>query len=293
MKFILDILTRGHITNIVLKFPSYCIMNILSPLLIYPRSYSLSYYSLVHDNTYRDRQLCLQVKMHGVPENNINLYHSIDHEDNISTDTTQAVISHSLSSSQNSFNLLSTFPNTVMQTLEIPFQTNLSPVESTSFISSSNYNRRFTNLKIEVLLLKYTFFHRSTIEPYEQLIPYLNRSRNIQHNTIRRSTLMPIRQLSTSEQSVSIVQPQTSLTAESISLSDSNLVRQRTTMMDFPSLKKFTVREQNKENEINYKQILLTHLTPQNQTNSLTNLSIYYVSSLETIEMIAIVLLGK
>ena len=45
MKFILDALTQGCITNIVLKFPSYCLMSILSPVLICPRSFSLSYLS--------------------------------------------------------------------------------------------------------------------------------------------------------------------------------------------------------------------------------------------------------
>ena len=69
MKFILDVLTHGHITNFVLKFPSYCLMNILLPLLIYPRPCSLSYYSLLNENQSnlftltRQRKFCVQVEI--------------------------------------------------------------------------------------------------------------------------------------------------------------------------------------------------------------------------------------
>lgn len=69
MKFILDILIHGQITNLVLKFPSYCLMNILLPLLIYPRTYSLSYYSLLNENPSnlftltQQRKFCVQVEI--------------------------------------------------------------------------------------------------------------------------------------------------------------------------------------------------------------------------------------
>ena len=123
MKFILDILTRGHITNLILKFPSYCLINILSPLLISPRSYSLSYLSAINQrdtNIFtqnfilpsRKRKLCLQVQIHSKEENK-NLkrilstnQHFSEDEDNYSTDTTHVVISDSINSSQNSFDLL-------------------------------------------------------------------------------------------------------------------------------------------------------------------------------------------
>ncbi|CAF0816174.1 unnamed protein product [Rotaria sordida] len=129
----------------------------------------------------------------------------------------------------------------------------------------------------------------STIEPHERLLPYLNRSRNFQQYSIRQSIVTPIRHLSTSEQSVPTIEPLTNLITEPVSSSDSNLFRQRTTTIVHPS-SNLTIKK--KENEINKEKFLLLHLTPQYQTNSLTNLSIYYVSSFETIEMIAIALLG-
>jgi hypothetical protein len=135
MKFILDALTRGHVTNIVLKFPSYCLMNILSPLLIYPRTYSLSYLSTINENDSkrsrsdiniftqnfllprRRQKLCLQVQIHSIEENkNISRvlstshHHAIeeaDEEENSSTDTTHAVISDSINSSRDSLDPLS------------------------------------------------------------------------------------------------------------------------------------------------------------------------------------------
>ena len=119
MKFILDILTRGHITNIILKFPSYCLMNILLPLLIYPRSYALSYLSMRNENNSRElnlflpsrkRKLCLQVQIHtGEEEQNLNRvlstnYHlnKDDEDDSSSADTTHAIISDSTHSFQHS-----------------------------------------------------------------------------------------------------------------------------------------------------------------------------------------------
>ncbi|CAF2854659.1 unnamed protein product [Rotaria sp. Silwood2] len=312
MKFILDILTRGHITNIVLKFPSYCLMNILSPLLIYPRSYSLSYLSTINESDfkqsnvftqhfilpYRQRQLCLQVEIHSNEKNNTNLHqilsnnhHIIEQDDNNSTDTTHAVISESINSSHDSLDILSTSPNTtihihsstlrlrndfsqsVVQQYQSPnnqIQTDIPIIESSHLVSLSDHNR-------------------PTIEPHERLLPYLNRSRNFQQNSIRQSIVTPIRYLSTSEQSVPTIEPLTNLMTEPVSSSDSNLFRQRTTTIVHPP-SNFTMKR--KENEINQEKFLLLHLTPQYQTNSLTNLSIYYVSSFETIEMTAIALLG-
>jgi hypothetical protein len=101
--------------------------------------------------------------------------------------------------------------------------------------------------------------------------------------------MTPARHLSTSEQSVSTIQPPTNLLAEPLSSSDSNLFRRRTTIQP-PSFKNFLARK--KEDEKNEEKFLILHLTPENQTKSLTHLSIYYVSSFETIEMIAIALLG-
>ncbi|CAF3532680.1 unnamed protein product [Rotaria sp. Silwood1] len=314
MKFILDILTRGHITNIVLKFPSYCLINILSPLLIYPRSYSLSYLSTINENDfkqsnifrpnfilpYRQKQICLQVEIHSHEENNNhnNLHrilsnndHVIEQDDNDSIDTTHAVISESINGSQDSLDLLSTSPNTTIHihssTLRIrndfprsvfqPYQppdnqiqTDLPIIESSHLTSLSDHNR-------------------STTEPHERLLPYLNRSRNFQQNSIRQSIVVPSRHLSTSEQSVSAIELLTNHITEPVSSSDSNLFQQRATTIVHPS-SSFTTKKN--ENEINKQKFLLLHLTPQYQTNSLTNLSIYYVSSFETIEMIAIALLG-
>jgi hypothetical protein len=51
MRFILNMLTHGHISHLTLKFPSYSLMNILLPLLIYPRSYTLSYLSANNDES--------------------------------------------------------------------------------------------------------------------------------------------------------------------------------------------------------------------------------------------------
>jgi hypothetical protein len=124
-------------------------------------------------------------------------------------------------------------------------------------------------------------FFRSTIEPYERLLPYLNRSR-------RYSTLAPTRHLSISEQSV----PRTNLITESISSSDNNLFRRHTTATPILSAPTNQFSIKRIEEEIHEEKYLILHLTPQNQTDSLTNLSIYYVSSFETIEMIAIALLG-
>ena len=81
---------------------------------------------------------------------------------------------------------------------------------------------------------------------------------------------------------------------EQLSSSDSNLFRHHTFTNILPSSStKHNLTIVDKENEIGEEKIVLLHLTPQYQTNLLTNLSIYYVSSFETIEMIAIALLGK
>ena len=100
-------------------------MNILSPLLIYPRSYSLSYLSAINESNskqsniftqnfilpYRKRKLCLQVQIHSLEDNqNLDRVLSTDHrlneeEDSHSIDTTHAVISDSTHSSNDSFEL--------------------------------------------------------------------------------------------------------------------------------------------------------------------------------------------
>jgi hypothetical protein len=101
----------------ILKFPSYCLMNILLPLLMYPRGYSLSYFSTNNDNQsnlflpIRKRKLCLQVQIHSNEENfnrvlstNHRINEEEDDDDQNSTDTTRAIISdsnHSLDRLQN------------------------------------------------------------------------------------------------------------------------------------------------------------------------------------------------
>ena len=126
------------------------------------------------------------------------------------------------------------------------------------------------------------------MEPYERLLPYLNRSRTIQQYSTLASVLTPARHLSTSEQSV----PRTNLITEPISSSDNNLFRRHTTATPILSAptNQFSIKKI--EEEITEEKYLILHLTPQSQINSLTNLSIYYVSSFEIIEMIAIALLG-
>jgi len=89
---------------------------------------------------------------------------------------------------------------------------------------------------------------------------------------------------------VPTIQPTTNIITEPFSSSDSNLFRRHTTTTAIPE-NNYSARKQ--EDEICEEKFLILHLTPQNQTNSLTNLSIYYVSSIETIEMIAVALLGK
>ena len=149
MKFILDVLTRGHVNNVALKFPSYCLLNILLPLLIYPRSYSLSYlcsntentlvtssgsdlnmlrtnFSLPFDRRRRRRQLCLYVQIEAIKEKQIPSLprvlstvpypQFIDDDIDSPTDTTHAVISDSSHSMTNdSLDLLSSPPTTVLQ----------------------------------------------------------------------------------------------------------------------------------------------------------------------------------
>lgn len=110
----------------------------------------------------------------------------------------------------------------------------------------------------------------------------MNRSRGLHHHSTLVSVFTPIRHISTSEQSV----PTTDLT-EPISSSDSNLFRHHTARTTISPIPLTTI-----ENEISEEKYLILHITPENQINSLTNLSIYYISSIETIEMIAIALLG-
>jgi len=154
MKFILDILTRGHITNMILKFPSYCLMNILLPLLIYPREYSLSYISTNNDHQsnlflpIRKRKLCLQVEIHSNEEMNnldqvLSTNHRIDEDDESSNDTTQAVISDS----NHSFDRLSDLPihssrlemrNNISENLFLP------TIQSSHLFSSPDNHRLIT-----------------------------------------------------------------------------------------------------------------------------------------------------
>jgi len=181
MKFILDILKCGHIKNIIFKFPSYCLMNILLPLLIYPRSYSLSYLSLINENNFkqqsnrflekfflpiRKRKLCLQVQIHSIEEKkNLNRVLSTNHylneeeDDNSSNDTTHAVISDYINNSDHSFDVFSNPTDSHVHihssTLEmrndfshVPsenlFQTDLRTIESSHLISLSDNNRFIT-----------------------------------------------------------------------------------------------------------------------------------------------------
>ena len=134
MKFILDVLTRGHVTNIVLKFPSYCLMNILLPLFIYPRSYSLSYLStgkeadLKPSNIFtqnyilprRNKKACLEVQIHSIDVSNdlkriLSTHDSIfEDDDQHSIDTTRAIVSNSMNSFRDSIDLLPSPPNTAV-----------------------------------------------------------------------------------------------------------------------------------------------------------------------------------
>ena len=326
MKFILNILTHGHIKNLVLKFPSYCLMNILLPLLIYPRLYSLSYLSSIDENDFqqsnlfiqnfllpiRKRKLCLQVQIH-TTENQLNLNrvlstnqretNNIDDDDNdqSSNDTTHAIMSdsnHSLDFISNTTNINLPLHSSTLEISHdlshIPsenlIQTNLRTIESSHMISLPEDNRFIIRKKKRFFLfLNKEFIDcRSTIEPYERLLPYLNRSQTIRQHSI----LTPIRQLSTSEQSVPIIPQTTNLLTEPISSSDSNLIRRYrpTTTISSTPINNHLLKKL--ENDINEEKYLILHLTPDHQTNSLTNLSISYVSSFETIEMIAIALLG-
>ncbi len=194
MKFILDVLTRGHITNIVVKFPSYCLMNILLPLLIYPRSYSLSYLSTIKENDSkqsniftqnfilprRQRKLCLQVEIHSIEDKNNNLnrvlstnHHIIEEDDKNSIDTTHAVISNSINSLHDSFDLLSSPPNTNVHVHssifeirndlpELVFQRHIPIIESTHLGSLSDHNRFCsTGIPVRGERLKNMFLLRS------------------------------------------------------------------------------------------------------------------------------------
>ena len=136
MKFILDILTRGNITNMILKFPSYCLMNILLPLLIYPREYSLSYFSINNENQsnlflpIRKRKLCLQVQIHS------------DEDDRSSTDTTRAIVSDS----NHSLDRLQNLPihSSTLETRTHTSEMDLPAIQSSHLISSLDNHRLMT-----------------------------------------------------------------------------------------------------------------------------------------------------
>ena len=135
-------------------------------------------------------------------------------------------------------------------------------------------------------------FCRSTVAPYERLLPYLNRSRTVHQYSTLATVLTPIRHLSTSQQSV----PRTNLITDPVSSSDTNIFGRHTTVAATPissaPTNRFSLQQTDTHEITNEKKFLLFHLTPQNQINLLTTLSIYYVSSFETIEMIGIALLG-
>ena len=133
---------------------------------------------------------------------------------------------------------------------------------------------------------------RSTVPIHERLLPYLNRSRTLHQYSTLASVLTPVRHLSISQQSV----PRTNLINEPISSSDSNLFRRHTTVaataISSAPTNHFSLRQSDTHKVTNDEKFLLFHLTPQNQIDRLTTLSIYYISSFETIEMIGIALLG-
>jgi hypothetical protein len=160
MKFILDILIRGNITNMILKFPSYCLMNILLPLLIYPREYSLSYFSTNNENQsnlflpIRKRKLCFQVQIHSNEKiKNFNRVLSTNHrineeeeeeeddDDENSTDTTRAIVSDS----NHSLDHLQNLPihSSIVEMRNHTSQTDLPDIQSSHLISSSD-NQRLT-----------------------------------------------------------------------------------------------------------------------------------------------------
>ncbi|CAF3878775.1 unnamed protein product [Adineta steineri] len=278
MKFILDILTRGHITNIVIKFPSYCLMNILLPLFIYPRSYSLSYFSTMKENDvqqsniftqnfilpHRKRKLCLQVQIHSMEKVLSTNHEFIEDNDQNSTDT---ILSNSIHSLHNSNSLSTNIP---IHSSILGMRNELIHIPSDSLFQTNNESSHLVSL---------TDNNRSIIEqPHERLLSYLNRSRTFQQYSI----FPPARHLSISEQSV----PITNITTESHSSSDSNLFQRHRIKTVIPE-KKFSERKKQDEEKF-----LIFHLTEQYQINSLTNLSIYYISSIEIIDMLAIALLG-
>lgn len=124
--------------------------------------------------------------------------------------------------------------------------------------------------------------------PYERLLPYLNRARTVHQYSALATALTPIRHLSSSQQSV----PRTNLITDPLSSSDSNLFRGHTTVAATPISSAPTNHFSLQQSDTNQTKSLLFHLPLQNQINLLTTLSIYYVSSFETIEMIGIALLG-
>ena len=66
MKLILDLFTRSHIDHLVLKFPSFCLINLVLPMLIFPRQFNLIYFSpsKIEENPNRSqRRICFRVEV--------------------------------------------------------------------------------------------------------------------------------------------------------------------------------------------------------------------------------------
>jgi outer membrane usher protein FimD/PapC len=138
-------------------------MNIILPLLIYPRSYSLSYLSSINENDSKQsnlflknfslpiqkRKLCLQVQIHSNEEKiNLNRILSINHhlneeeeEDNSSNDTTHAVISDSINNSDHSFDTNVHIHSSTLEMRNDFSQTDLRAIESSHIISLTDNNR--------------------------------------------------------------------------------------------------------------------------------------------------------
>ena len=85
------------------------------------------------------------------------------------------------------------------------------------------------------------------IEPYERLLPFLNRSRTVQQHSTLAYVLTPARHFSTSEQSV----PSTNFITEPLSSSDSNLFRRHTTTTTISSAPTNNFSTKKTEDKIN------------------------------------------
>ncbi|CAF1551887.1 unnamed protein product, partial [Didymodactylos carnosus] len=379
MKFVLELLTRGNIKSIVLKFPSYCLMNILAPLLIYPRSYSISYLCNIQKINHSDlslntelkrrfvlpflkrkQKMCLQVQLHTTNESsvpslpirgslpNFRQLSSISIESNhsivtqqSSTDTTNAIMSDSISSRTNisdSIDFLISSPNTVIQnhssltnhltsveTNFLPdlviqqhnrFQPRQSQLPTTTILSTIVSNHILPTAQIipvdnNTLPQDSTFDHEislSTLNQHyeEQLIHHLNRSRTLIHF---RNPLLSLTNDVVSTRYIaserSMLSPGTRsfpalsmpLLQQPFSLSDSNIYNRPTTVTSRPFSNGLiepppVTKAIGEKNETIEENGVLLHLTKQNQICFLTSLSIYYVSNHETIELLAIALLG-